>query len=139
MKPMVTRILPVNPDALEEIVPPQYCQQRGLIAGSTVEYAPSVDDVVTYLINTYLNGMVYGVLTEAYASEQTARMTAMDNATDNATEMLDRLTLKSNQARQSRITSEISEIVGGAEVLAALDQGQAESRKGETAPWRLDM
>jgi hypothetical protein len=66
-------------------------------------------------------------------------MTAMDNATDNATEMLDRLTLKSNQARQSRITSEISEIVGGAEVLAALDQGQAESRKGETAPWRLDM
>jgi F-type H+-transporting ATPase subunit gamma len=63
--------------------------------------------------------MVYGVLAEAYASEQTARMTAMDNATDNAEEMLEKLTLKSNQARQARITNELSEIVGGAEVLAA--------------------
>ena len=124
MKPMVTRILPVNPDALEELVPPEYGQQRGLIAGSAVEYAPSVDDVANYLINTYLNGMVYGVLTEAYASEQTARMTAMDNATDNATDMQAKLTLKNNQARQSRITNELSEIVGGAEVLAELHQQQ---------------
>ena len=63
--------------------------------------------------------MVYGVLAEAFASEQTARMTAMDNATDNAEDMLAKLTLKSNQARQARITNELSEIVGGAEVLAA--------------------
>ena len=62
--------------------------------------------------------MVYGVLTEAYASEQTARMTAMDNATDNATDMQVKLTLKNNQARQGRITHELTEIVGGAEVLA---------------------
>lgn len=122
MKPMVTRILPVNPDALEELVPPEYCQQRGLIAGASVDYAPSLEDVTNYLINTYLNGMVYGVLTEAYASEQTARMMAMDNATDNATEMQAKLTLKNNQARQSRITNEISEIVGGAEVLTELRQ-----------------
>jgi F-type H+-transporting ATPase subunit gamma len=71
-----------------------------------------------YLINTYLNGMVYGALAEAYASEQTARMTAMDNATESANEMLDKLRLKSNQARQGKITNEISEIIGGAESLA---------------------
>jgi F-type H+-transporting ATPase subunit gamma len=46
-------------------------------------------------------------------------MTAMDSATDNAEDMLRKLTLKSNQARQAKITNEISEIVGGAEVLAA--------------------
>ena len=119
MKPIVTRVLPVNPDALEQIIPPEYCQQRGLVAGSGIIYSPSADDVVSYLINTYLNGMVYGALTEAYASEQTARMTAMDSATDNAEDMLHKLTLKSNQARQAKITNEISEIVGGAEVLAA--------------------
>ena len=64
------------------------------------------------------NGMVYGALAEAYASEQTARMTAMDNATENANEMMDKLRLKSNQARQGRITNELSEIVGGAELLS---------------------
>ena len=62
--------------------------------------------------------MVYGALAEAYASEQTARMTAMDNATDNANEMLDKLRIKSNQARQGKITNEISEIIGGAESLS---------------------
>jgi F-type H+-transporting ATPase subunit gamma len=146
MKPMVTRILPVNPDALEDIVPPQYVKQRGLISGAPVDYAPSVDDVANYLINTYLNGMVYGVLTEAYASEQTARMTAMDNATENATEMQDKLTLKNNQARQGRITRELSEIVGGAEVLAELQAERASGRqdvhlngKGDERSWQQDM
>ncbi len=119
MKPIVTRVLPVNPKALAELVPPELRQvNRGIKATSEVEFAPSVGAVVNYLINTYLNGMVYGVLTEAYASEQTARMTAMDNATDNAEEMLDKLTLMNNQARQAKITNELSEIVGGAEVLA---------------------
>jgi len=64
-----------------------------------------------------MNAMVYGVLTEAYASEQTARMTAMDNATKSSEDMLYKLTLMNNQARQAQITNDISEIVGGAEVL----------------------
>jgi F-type H+-transporting ATPase subunit gamma len=118
MTPMVTRILPVNPKGLEELVPENFVLPgHGIKASADVEYIPSLDSVVDYMINTYLNGMVYGVLTEAFASEQTARMTAMDNATDNADEMMHKLTLLNNQARQSRITSEISEIVGGAEVL----------------------
>ncbi len=119
MKPMVTRILPVNPKALEELIPAKYISKgRAIKASTELDFAPSVGDVVDYLIKTYLNGMVYGVLTEAYASEQTARMTAMDNATDNATDMLGKLRLANNRARQAKITNEISEIVGGAEVLA---------------------
>jgi F-type H+-transporting ATPase subunit gamma len=127
MKPMVTRVLPVNPDALEQIIPEEYRVKTSLAAGSIVEYSPTADDVVSYLINTYLNGMVYGVLTEAYASEQTARMTAMDNATENADDMLHKLTLQNNQARQARITRELSEIIGGTEVLTA----QPDKRKQE--------
>lgn len=135
MKPLVLRVLPVNPAALEEIVPPKYSRKRGLIAGADIEYVPSVDDVTSYLINTYLNGMVYGILTEAFASEQTARMLAMDQATDNATDMLEKLTLKSNLARQGRITNEISEIVSGSEVLSESDQT---TQKGDDTAWHLD-
>lgn len=132
MKPMVTRILPVNPAALEEIVPEEYRQQRNVYTGNFMEYSPSADEVMSYLINTYLNGMVYGILTEAYASEQTARMTAMDNATDNATDMMQKLTLMNNQARQARITNELTEIVSGAEVLAKLSDGDyGDNMEGE--------
>jgi F-type H+-transporting ATPase subunit gamma len=129
MKPMVTRMLPVNPKALEELIPQQYVSRgRAIKVGTTVEYVPSVSDVIDYLVHTYLSGMVYGVLTEAYASEQTARMTAMDNATDNADDMLRSLTLKNNRARQAKITNELSEIVGGAEVLSTQVQKKS---KGE--------
>jgi F-type H+-transporting ATPase subunit gamma len=125
MKPMVTRILPVNPSALEQLVPAEYSEKKALRSGGLTEYSPSADEVMNYLINTYLNGMVYGILTEAYASEQTARMTAMDNATDNATDMLQKLTLLNNQARQARITNELTEIVSGAETLASQSRASA--------------
>ncbi len=119
MKPMVTRVLPVNPKGLAELVSTGgELSGLGIKANADMEFVPSLNSVVDYMINTYLNGMVYGVLTEAYASEQTARMTAMDQATDNASDMMQKLTLESNRARQAQITNEISEIVGGAEVLA---------------------
>ncbi len=136
MKPIVTRVLPVNPDALDLIVPDRYRQKRGLINGDLLDYVPSSDDVITYLISTYMNGMVYGALTEAYASEQTARMTAMDNATSNADDMLHKLTLVNNQLRQSRITAELSEIVGGAELLNAQ---QSKKKEGGTSEWHQVM
>lgn len=136
MKPVVTRVLPVNPSGLEKIVPEKYRKEHGLAAGGGIEYLPSVDAVIEYLINIYLNGMVYGALTEAYASEQTARMTAMDNATENAEEMLRKLTLRSNQARQARITNELSEIVGGAEVLAV--QTVKRKTEGDKTQWQQD-
>ena len=60
---------------------------------------------------------VYRAIVESIAAEHAARMTAMDNATSNAGEMIDHLTLVYNRARQSAITSELMDIVGGAEAL----------------------
>jgi F-type H+-transporting ATPase subunit gamma len=61
---------------------------------------------------------VYQAVLEAKASEHSARMVAMNNATDNAAELTDLLVLERNKARQSSITNEILDIVGGAEALA---------------------
>jgi F-type H+-transporting ATPase subunit gamma len=62
---------------------------------------------------------VFHALLEAEASEHAARMTAMDSASNNAAEMIDRLTLEMNRARQAGITRELMDIVGGAEALSA--------------------
>jgi F-type H+-transporting ATPase subunit gamma len=83
----------------------------------TLVYEPSIQSVYDVLVPKYVKGIIYGVLVEAFTSEQSARMTAMDSATSNADEMLQRLNLFYNRARQAAITKEISEIVGGAEVL----------------------
>ena len=61
--------------------------------------------------------MILQALLESNASEHAARMTAMDNATSNASDMMDRLTLQMNRARQATITTELMEIVSGAEAL----------------------
>ncbi|MFP4289436.1 MAG: ATP synthase F1 subunit gamma [Bacteroidota bacterium] len=74
-----------------------------------------MDELVPKSIQTYF----YRVLLDSYASEQGARMTAMHKATDNATELLKNLTIAYNKARQTSITNEIVEIVGGAEALDA--------------------
>ena len=62
----------------------------------------------------YLQSVIYGYLIESVTSENASRRTSMENATDNANELIDDLQLKYNQARQSAITSEVSEIVAGA-------------------------
>ena len=62
----------------------------------------------------YIAGVIYGSVSDAFASEQASRRIAMENATDNATEMIDNLSLLYNRARQATITQEITEIVSGA-------------------------
>ncbi len=80
-------------------------------------YLPSEEGLFDALVPQYLKGIVYGALVSAFASEQAARMTAMDAATKNADEMLGRIRLRYNRARQAAITSEVSEIVAGAAAL----------------------
>lgn len=82
-----------------------------------VEYEPSPEVVLDYLIPKYIHSAIYGALIESSASEQGARRIAMEAATDNAEEMIENLELSYNRARQASITQEISEIVGGAEAL----------------------
>jgi F-type H+-transporting ATPase subunit gamma len=80
-------------------------------------YEPSADVMLERLLPLYLNNQLWKALLESFASEQGARMAAMDNATENAKEITRQLKLRYNQARQAAITTEISEIVSGAEAL----------------------
>jgi len=80
-------------------------------------YEPSAAAVLSSLIPQYLFSQFYLMLLESQASENGARMTAMDNATNNAAELISQLTLQLNRARQAAITTEIMEIVSGAEAL----------------------
>ena len=80
-------------------------------------YEPSKDEIVGALIPRHLNIQMWKYLLESYASEQAARMLSMENATSNAQDMIKELTLQFNKARQAAITTEMLEIVGGAEAL----------------------
>ncbi|PJJ48642.1 ATP synthase F1 subunit gamma [Hymenobacter chitinivorans] len=90
-------------------------------AASNVDYIfePSKEEIVQTLIPQSLKVQLYKAVLESNASEHGARMTAMDKATDNAGELLKSLKLTYNRTRQAAITTEILEIVGGAEALAA--------------------
>jgi F-type H+-transporting ATPase subunit gamma len=78
---------------------------------------PSPAQLVPVVLRRYVETAILHALLEAEASEHGARMTAMDAATNNAVEMIDRLTLEMNRARQAAITKELMDIVGGAEAL----------------------
>jgi F-type H+-transporting ATPase subunit gamma len=80
-------------------------------------YEPSKENVVKTLIPKHLNVQLWQFLLESNASEQAARMVAMENATDNAGEMISDLSIEYNKARQAAITTEIIEIVSGANAL----------------------
>ena len=78
---------------------------------------PSAEQLLIELLPKNMNVQIMSVLLEAVAAEHAARMTAMDNAQSNCKDMLDRLTLVYNKARQASITTELMDIVGGAEAL----------------------
>jgi F-type H+-transporting ATPase subunit gamma len=81
-------------------------------------FEPEPEEILARLLPVYVETQIYRALLESTASEQGARMTAMRNASKNAGELIDRLTLDMNRARQAEITQEILEVVGGAEALA---------------------
>lgn len=90
---------------------------KGPVAG--FEFEPSASSVVAELLPRYVESRVFAALLDAAASELSARQRAMKSATDNAQELIVKYTRKMNQARQDAITTEIMEIIGGAEALAA--------------------
>ncbi len=83
------------------------------------EFEPDADELLDALLPKYINTRIYAALLDSAASESASRRRAMKSATDNAEEMIKRLTREMNSARQAAITQEISEIVGGANALAA--------------------
>ena len=78
------------------------------------EYEPDPEELFSMLVPQFVTGLVYGAVTESWASELAARRTAMDAASKNAQEMVSSLSLQYNRARQAAITQEITEIVAGA-------------------------
>ncbi len=87
------------------------------LKGAVYEYEPEEDFILKALLPRYVAVQVFRALLENVASEQAASMTAMDNATRNAGDMIDKLTLQYNRARQAQITKELIEIISGAEAL----------------------
>ena len=81
-------------------------------------FEPSKEAIVHSLVPKYFNTQIWQYLLESFASEQAARMLAMENATENAKDMINDLNLEFNKARQTAITTEMLEIVGGAEALS---------------------
>lgn len=112
LEPKILKLLPIEIGALREDV-----KSDDIVLDQKFKYEPSEQEVLDVLIPKYIKGIMYGTFVEAFTSEQSARMTAMDNATKNADEMLQKLNLYYNRARQASITQEISEIVGGAAAL----------------------
>jgi F-type H+-transporting ATPase subunit gamma len=109
-KAVVQRLLPV--------VPPSAGQNgyTGTYADFLFEPAPA--ELLAHLLSRYVDTLLFRAVLEAVASEQGARMTAMSTATTNAGEMIERLTLSLNRARQAAITAEIAEIVGAADAIS---------------------
>lgn len=82
-----------------------------------MNYEPDETEVLDAIIPKYLSSLIYGAFLEAVASENGARMTAMDSATNNAEEMIAKLSLQYNRARQGSITQELTEIIAGANAI----------------------
>lgn len=108
-EPLVIKLLPVDTTQFQEVKKEK--------KGALMNYEPSPEGVLDYVIPKYIDSVIYGAMVESAASEQGARMTAMDSATENAKDIIDRLTVEYNRARQAAITQEITEIVGGSEAL----------------------
>lgn len=82
-----------------------------------MNYEPDETEVLDAIIPKYISSLIYGAFLEAVASENGARMTAMDSATNNAEEMIAKLSLQYNRARQGSITQELTEIIAGANAI----------------------
>ena len=103
-RPVIRRLLPILESDYDEIAP--------LHKDMDIVYEPSPKAVFDMLIPQYTAGILFEAMVQACAAEHFARMNAMESATDNADEMLGKLRLQYNMARQSAITREITEIAG---------------------------
>lgn len=83
-----------------------------------MDFEPETEEAIDLIIPKYITSLIYGAMVESVASENGARMQAMDSATSNAEEMIDKLSLLYNRARQSSITQELTEIIAGAEAIS---------------------
>lgn len=106
-------VLPIPlPDRLTEMTPRDRAMMGELL------FEPEAEEILTPLLTTALETEIFRALLESTASEHGARMTAMRNASDNAKDLIDRITLDMNRARQAEITQQLLEVVAGADALS---------------------
>ncbi len=115
------QFIPLDPDAIVETA-----EKKEGGTTDAYEFEPSPDEILAELLPRYVEARLFGALLEAAASEQVARQRAMKAATDNANELIKNLNRIANRARQETITTEIMEIVGGAE---GMSQAAAKSHE----------
>ena len=113
-RPAVVQLLPLPKEELEEMAE----ESRERKATPSYLYEPEPEEILGLLVPRYVEGNILQGLLEAAASEHAARRRAMKAATDNASDLIDDLTRVYNQARQAEITTEIMEVIGGAEALS---------------------
>ena len=105
------------PNLREEVILPIAPEVSGSESSSDYIYEPSPAAIIDVLVPKHLNTQIWRMMLESNAAEQAARMSAMDSATENAKELLRTLNISYNRARQAAITTELSEIVSGADAL----------------------
>lgn len=112
-QPVVERLLPLRPR------PEDVERAREQVGGmhAVLAFEPNIEAVLEEVLPRFTEVLLFQAVVEALASEHSARMVAMRNATENANALVDDLTLRFNKARQLAITSEMLDIVGGAEAL----------------------
>ena len=108
-EPTLMKLLPVEQSDFEQT-------EEDDIA--PMNFEPAEEEALELIIPKYVASIIYGGMIEAVASENGARMQAMDSATSNAEEMIDKLTLQYNRARQGSITQELTEIIAGAQAIS---------------------
>src|SRR3954453_4692626 len=116
--PTALQVSPVNA-ARDETSEDRDQQDNGKESATQYEFEPEPAGLVAALLPRYISSRIFSALLESAASESAARRRAMKSASDNATDLIRTYTRLANQARQAEITQEISEIVGGADALAA--------------------
>ena len=107
LEPTLLKLLPLDRDAFP------YTPREADPYPRTISYYPSDSVVLDHLVPDYFAGMLFGTLVESFCSEQCSRMSAMDSSRKNANKMLADLPQTYNHARQSALTPEITELVGG--------------------------
>jgi len=119
-RPTIKQLLPLKPLDFSDMAVSEYVADVDLsgVSERGYTYEPGAEALLETIVPRFTDLQVYQSVLEAKASEHSARYVAMNNATDNAAELIEILTLERNKARQANITSEILDIVGGAEALA---------------------
>jgi F-type H+-transporting ATPase subunit gamma len=109
--PVIERLLPLDPATLDALA-----REEGGATGDCL-FEPAPADLLGALVPQMINLKVYSVMLSSASGEHSARMRAMDQATSNADSLIEKLTVRRNRARQAQITTELTEIVAGAEAL----------------------